>query len=443
MSEHKNKIRECLLSGLLLASFSAGAAPNLDEARRLLDAGQAEQAAALLESEMLALAGEAEFDFLFGQALYRAGQPGQALFAFERVLMAEPEHLDARLLAARICAERAELDYARELLLPMQDKPLDQAHQRELDNVRRAIAAAASAPMTLRGYVTAGLGGDSNVTSGPERRLLMIPGLGSTPTNIGTAARDGDTVGTLESGLSLQKAMGENWWLTADGSLMQGFNRQRKDTTEGYENLNLGLLTRSGSEFFNFALLAQDYRISHASYRYTMGGKAAWIHAFADNSLLTAYMQQLVFTFPVATVDDATRVTAGLLRDSVLGENAALQYGVSGGKETAKDATKPHFSFEFYGASAGIGLPLNANWSLSAAAVYERRDYLATDPLHQLTRQDNVGSFGLALDYRVADNWHLTQRLTHLRNASNAALYDFTRSTYSMQLRWEFDNEND
>lgn len=426
------------------ATPAAGAAPDLVEAVRLLDAGQAEQAAALLETNLLQFSGETGYDFMFGQVLYRAGKPGQALFAFERVLMSDPEHLDARLWAARICAERSELDDARELLLPLAGRVLDESQRHELENVRRAIAAAASsAPLALRGYVAGGMGGDNNVTSGPDQGLLVIPGISATPTDIGTAARARDTVGMLEAGLSLQKPLGENWWLSAGGSLYQGFNSRRKDTIEGYESLNLGVLKRSESDFLNVAVLAQDYRVSHASYRYTLGGKASWEHAFSDNSLLTAYYQKLVFSFPVHAVDDATRHTAGVTRDRVTGNGTALQYGLHGGEEVAKDATKPHFGFEFYGANAGIGIPLGARWAFSAAAVYEQRDYLASDPLYLLVRQDKVGSLGFALDYRMGDNWHLIQRLTHLRNASNAPLYDFTRNTYTLQFRWEFDNEKD
>jgi tetratricopeptide (TPR) repeat protein len=446
--KHRGHLLPPLLLGLLwlgcVTAANADESVNQQTARRLLEAGQAELAALMLEADLLNYAGEVEFDYLYGQVMYRTGQAGKALFAFERVLMADPEHLDARLLAARISAGRAEVDYARELLQPLQDRPLDEAHRIEYEAVLRAIEQAASnAPMTLRGYVAGGLGGDSNVTSGPDQSSLLIPGLSSTPTDLGTAARDGDLVGSLEAGLSLQKALSETWWLTVDGSVMQAFNRQRKDVIEGYENLNLGVLKRSGNDFFNMSLLAQDYRISHSSYRYTLGGKASWVHAFADNSLLTTYYQQLVFTFPVHSLDNTTRRTVGLLRDVAWGENSALQYGILGGRETAHAADKPQFSFNYFGGSAGLGIPLGARWSVSAAAVYEQRNHLVTDPLHQLVRQDKVASLGLALDYRLADEWHLTQRLTGLRNASNAVLYDYTRNTYSMQIRWEFDHEKD
>ena len=118
-----------LALGTLLLVFAGAAragdsAPNLDEARRLLDAGLAAQSAALLENELTTYAGNADYDYLLGLALYNSGKTGEALFAFERVLMENPGNVDARLKAAKISVDRSDAAYATELIKPLADQAL-------------------------------------------------------------------------------------------------------------------------------------------------------------------------------------------------------------------------------------------------------------------------------------------------------------------------------
>ncbi len=430
---------------LLLACASAvraeGSAPNLDEARRLLDAGQAQQAAALLENELPQYAGDADYDYLLGLALYKSGKFGEASFAFDRVLMVNPGNVDARLKAAQISVERSDAAYASELLKPLADQALGNSQQQELDRIRAAMTASKKS-LTVSGYVLGGFGWDDNVTSGPDAKMLNIPGLSPTPTHLGSASRDKDMVGVAEAGVSLQQAVGDETWLTGDGSLHQSFDRIRKDVTDSNANLNLGVLTRSGNEYFGAAWMGQRYLVSDATYRTTSGGRVNWAHSFDDNSLLTGYFQQLAFTY-VHPIDNATRRIVGVTRESKTPDDAtALQYGIYGGREVAENVTKPHFSFHILGASLGGSVALSQDLLLSVGAVYELHQHDSADPLYlfKITRRDSVYSLGIAADYRMSEHWHFIPRYTYLRNASNASLFDYTRSTFMLQLKREFDN---
>ena len=59
----------------------------LDEAQAFLAAGQGEEAYALLLPELQRRAGEPDYDYLFGLAALEVGEPTEAVFAFERVLL--------------------------------------------------------------------------------------------------------------------------------------------------------------------------------------------------------------------------------------------------------------------------------------------------------------------------------------------------------------------
>lgn len=421
--------------------FAAGDSPSLDEARRLLDEGRVEQSTAILERDLLELAGNADYDYLLGLAWYKSGQKAKAMFAFERVLMVAPSNVDARLKAAQISVGRDDAAYARDLLEPLSARTLDAGQQQELAQIRSAISAASSnKPLAVRGYLLGGIGWDDNVTSGPNQTALLIPGLGPTATALGTATRDKDMAGFAEAGAVMQQAVGEDTWLTGDGSLHQGFNRRRNDVTDSYANLNLGVLERSGGEYFGAALMGQNYRIRNTTYRDTVGGSLNWVHPVGGESLLTTYIQRLDFTYPLSSVDNAARSILGMMYESALGGGGALQCGAYGGREAASSA---HSSYRLSGASLGGSTMLGKDIALSAGALYERRNYDAVDALYLYTRKDSAYSFGLAADYQMGERWHLIPRYTHTRNISNMELYDYTRNAFMLQLRWDFDNEKD
>lgn len=435
-----------LAAGLALlcgAAAAPAADTALDAARRLLDAGRADQATELLVADLLRYGGDPDYDYLLGQAAYRAGDAGQALFAFERVAMSDPGHIDARLKAAQIRIERGDADYAEALLAALSGLEPNAAQQLEAERLRGKIAAAAGGALALRGYVMAGIGWDDNVTSGPDRATLLIPGIAATPTALGSAARDHDRMLLTEAGLSLRAPLAADTWLTGIGSLRQGDNARRKDAKEGVANLDLGLLRRAGDDFFGVSLLAQDYLLGSTSYRRSLGGRLSWIRPTGAQARMTAYAQHIEFDFPDHAIDNAGRSIVGALRETEAADGASTwQYGAYVGKEKANDPRLPHFSYRLLGLQLGTGLTLRDDLALSAAVIYETHRHLALDGLYpMLMRRDGRFSVGLAADYKLGAHWHLLSRYSHTHNNSNLELYQFARSTFSLQLKWDFDHD--
>lgn len=434
--------------------FAEDSTPNLDEARRLLKAGQARLSAALLEQDLLRFAGNADYDYLLGLALYQSGQSGEALFAFERVMMSDPDNIDARFKAVQINIERGNAAAARRLLTPLDQKKLDEAQRRELDRLNGALASRGSgAPLSLQGYVLGGIGWDDNVSSGPGQSALFIPGLSPRPpapprpTALGTAAQASDLVGYIEGGLTLRKAVADDLLLIGAGNLHQGFNRTRTSNQEGYANLELGAIKGVGRNLYGFSLMAQNYLINNAPYRNALGARINLTHSYEDNAHLVGYLQFINFSYPGSATYNATRKQVGISREFVTGERGPiLQLGAYAGQENAHDVTKPHFSYRLWGVHAGARVPVSDDFSLSAGANFESQNHLAIDPLYStrgpagasIWRVDTQRSLGISADYRIDEDWHLIPLYTHTRNASNLALYTYSRNAFMMQLKQEF-----
>ncbi len=101
MKNTKGRIRTALFAAALLAAGAAQADAVTDNARALLDKGDAKSAFALLEPLEPQRAGDPEYDFLLGLAALEVGKNTNAVFALERVLAVDPNHVRARAEIAR------------------------------------------------------------------------------------------------------------------------------------------------------------------------------------------------------------------------------------------------------------------------------------------------------------------------------------------------------
>jgi hypothetical protein len=449
------KLTLTLVLGLIATVHSVTCAAvttsNMAEARRLLSEGKADQSISLLNKESQNLIGTEEYDYLLGLAYYKAGQAGLAYFAFERVLMVNPANIEARLKTARISAERGDVVTATAMLKPLSNLTLSLPQQQEAAKIHALIEASSTASNTsVRGYILAGAGWDSNVTSGPNKDELLIPNLNPPPppgqpqsfTSMGTAKQQSDQFAFLDTGLSVRKALNQETWLTGDGNVRLGYNRERKDVTESYANLNLGVLRKVGRDYVGVALLGQDYLVSNINYRNSVGAKINWIHTLESQAWLTSYIQQLNFIYPDHEIDNAKRTVLGLTHESASADNSkTLSIGVYGGNEIAQDSTKPHFSYNLWGVNVGGSLMVSRYLSLSGGLMYESHHHTANDALYFIERKDAQISAALAADYRMSEKWHMVPLYTYTQNTSNTELYAYSRNAFMLQFRWEFDNE--
>ena len=93
----------CVVVCATLASMSARAEdPAIENAKRLLAAGNARQAYTELSAVEDKLTGMPEFDYLLGVAALESGRVEAAIIAFERVLALIPNHAGAQMDLAQI-----------------------------------------------------------------------------------------------------------------------------------------------------------------------------------------------------------------------------------------------------------------------------------------------------------------------------------------------------
>ena len=102
MTSTGKNLRKTLLYSALMLSLATPISSHadtalLEQAGRQIQAGQHEQAYALLEGQTEQQAGNPDYDYLLGIAALRSGKPDRAMFALERVVRTQPGHAAARM----------------------------------------------------------------------------------------------------------------------------------------------------------------------------------------------------------------------------------------------------------------------------------------------------------------------------------------------------------
>jgi len=165
-----------LLTAGLLAANAVLADAVTDNAKALLDRGDAKTAYALLEPLEGQRAGDSEYDFLLGLAALEIGKNTNAVFALERVLAVNPNHVRARAEIARAYAALGETKTAKQEFETVKQQGIPPEVAVTIDRLLSAIERVEDeGRTTVRGYAEGTIGHDSNVNSATSDRNVAVP----------------------------------------------------------------------------------------------------------------------------------------------------------------------------------------------------------------------------------------------------------------------------
>src|SRR3982751_7125549 len=141
----------------------------VENARKLLAAGNPKEAYAELIAVQNRLSGMPEFDYLLGVAALDSGKIEDAIIAFERVLAVMPNHAGAQMDLARAYYAAGSFDLAEAAFVKLRSRNPPPAAQEAINRYLDAIQARRRQTQpgwTMFGEL--GLGWDSNITGVPQ-----------------------------------------------------------------------------------------------------------------------------------------------------------------------------------------------------------------------------------------------------------------------------------
>jgi tetratricopeptide (TPR) repeat protein len=441
MKNISSKLRVALAVAGLLAAGMARADAVTDNAKALLDKGDAKAAYALLEPLESQRAGDPDYDFLLGLAALEIGKNTNAVFALERVLAVDPNHVRARAEIARAYAALGETKIAKQEFETVKKQGVPPEVAATIDRLLSAIERVEDeGRTTVRGYAEATVGHDTNVNSATHDRNVAVPLFGGAIFTLGPGGvRRSDTFTSVGGGLSLRKPLDKEWAFTAG---LNGTKRMNTDVDvfdTGSADAHVGVVRTYGKDVFSAALQYNQFWVDNDRYREAAGFTAQWQHNYDARTQASLFIQYSDLRYMSQEVRNADRFVIGAnFAKAMPGFKTVFYGGAYVGEEATRKDGFEHLGHTLYGARIGAQHEFHRDARAFANLGYEHRRYGAEDPFFLRVRTDNQWNLGVGVAWTPAKNWRVTPQFQYTDVRSNIALNRYRRELVSVTVRRDF-----
>lgn len=437
--KHRNKAIALALACALTAYQAHAADAVMDQAYKHMQANNAKAAYALLEPAESARAGDKDFDFLFALSALEVGQNTRAIFALERVLAVDPTNARARAELGRAYLAVGEVPAARAELKLVKEQGVPDEVAKSIDNILDAVERVESeGKTTIRGYVEASLGYDTNVNASTTQGTVAIPSLGGLPITLNPSSRaQEDWFGSVGGGVNFRSPLSTGWAVTGGAFGSQRINFSVDDLNQLNTDFNLGVVNNQGKNIYSLVAQASTLHLDGDRYRNVYGATGQWQHNLDARNQVSAYVQYSDISYVGQEVRDTDRWVVGAGYAHALREGALL----FGSAYLVKEDNQSNFSelsLDGWGLRFGGQTNLYHDIILFANAGYERRNHDAEDSTFFVIRDDKQLNFNVGVTYAIKRDLRLTSQFQLTDQSSNIVFNDYNRRVLSVTLRKDF-----
>jgi outer membrane protein len=438
--------KHTLMSASLMAAFLLSGAAHAEvdavviNARSLLDQKQAQQAFDLLAPLETPRAGDPDFDTVLGIAANETGQYTRAVFALERVLAVQPTNSRARAELGRALYSVGDTAASRKVLLETKQDNIPPEAAATIDQFLQAIDKTEEAGRSsVRGYVEATVGYDSNINSGPGNANVAVPAFGGlifTLNNSGVETKD--NFGAIGAGISGRYVLNPRWSLIGNLSANLRGNQKNDVFDTQQVDANAGATYRYDKNEFTGAVQVGTYDVNGSRARDQKGLVGEWTYRFDGFRQLSSYIQWGKLSYPGQSVRDADRTVVGTSYAHAFRNGYLAFGGAYAGYEDVKDGAFPQFGHHLFGLRVGGQKEISQTLATFANLSYEDRKFGGLDPLFLVTRHDKQLNLNLGLNWVPAKFWRVTPLIALTSVKSNVVISDFSRNMVSVTVRRDF-----
>lgn len=434
-----------LACALALPSSMAFAAVDqavLEQAESLMKAGKADDAYKLLEPLELEGAGDEVYDYLLATAALESGRPSKATFIYERILAVKPGFVGVRADMGRAYFALGDFGRAKiefETVLSFQNLPLDL--RSSVEQYVRAAEARAQAKRTIwTGYAELGFGRDTNVGSATDLTALNLPGAGAYVPAPPTGLKTEDYYASVALGGEVNHQLTDQWGLYAGGDLRGRAYQTYSDPGNRSVDLRSGASYSGGAWLLRGGLTAGQFSQNGERIRDSVGVTADWRMALQGGSQVTAgvSVSRLMYV-PAAQVrqDVVTGTLTGGWLTSLGDGTTVLSLSASAGNENAVGG-RDDGDKRFWGPRIFVQKTFSDTIGayVSAGATYSK--YALANPLYLFAREETLYDLALGVTWAVAKGVSVRPQLSYVKNSSNAELFSYDKTDYSVNVRFDF-----
>ncbi len=420
----------------------------LAAAQKMLDEGNAAAAYDMLKPLENDLAGDANFDYLFGLAALDSGNKLDAVFALERVVDLNPTHGPARAELARAYLALGETDDAQTEFEKVQamDVPPEalQTIERYMSNIELFHDATRT---RFRPWVRTAIGYDTNVNGATSvNGLIPIPLLN----NLGVfvAGAENSPIWTIGAGTRFTSPLDVDRGLSLFGRI--GLDHRLTVDEADFSTLigsgQLGIKKKQGKNTFSLAADANIAKIDGGTGirgdQESAGATAEWQYTPGKYDQITTFANFSLVRYPEQRVRDVNRFTGGIGYGHAFADSPGTPIvfaSVFGGFDDAQSNSRgDHFGREFFGGRLGASYQPGERHTLSVSMTYQHSDYDEPDPAFLFKRDDDFFSVIGQYRFQYDENWSVTPHIGYTNNDSNIVINDYDRFEVMVTFRNDF-----
>jgi outer membrane protein len=420
----------------------------LRQAKLALDGGESRRAYEMLKAQESRLIGKVEFDYLLGLAALDVGYAAEAIIHLERVLINQPDFLQARAEIAKAYIKVQETENAKRELQTVAAQEIPQEVRRAIGNFLDLIkrdeeAAQKSAddnPVTWRGSIESEIGYDSNANFGTSSGTWLLADGTKVLPQASSKPNPSALLGLAGAVEAVVPINGRIAWTT--GLRLSSRSYPSASTlAQSQVDLSTGLRIATEKAQFNVLAQTQNLRLDGNAFRKATG-LAAQAQFELDSKNPGAkqwglFAQAFDLSFPNAASRDAKRLMSGVSWASTIApkENFLGLASVYSGRENAQLDT---LSYSFTGLRGLLSRSLTQEWTGQISASFERRSFDGIDTLFGVRREDRQTELRLSAERSYGKHWLMTQEITWTKNMSSLQPNDYQRSQWRTSIKYKF-----
>lgn len=433
-----------LFSTLAMAEIDQGL---LEKADALIKGGQADQAYQLLEPLELQGAGDLVFDYLLGTAALESNRPSKATFIYERILAVAPDYIGVRADMGRAYFALGDFGRAKvefETVLSFQNLPQDLRGTVE-QYVKAAEARTQNKRTVVNTYVELGFGRDSNIGSSNNSSTLNYPGnaTATPPVAAGTYNPDlkADNYATLGLGGEVNHQLSDRWGAYLGGDYRgRAYQNYCDNTCNWTLDMRTGLSYSGGAWLVRAGVSGGTYNLNQVAYRDSVGLNVDWRLALANGSQLSLGASTMRAAYlsssTVAQNTQTNSLSAGWLIPVADG-SAIFSLSLSGGAEVATGG-RADGNKDFLGPRLLFQKSFNEKLGGYVTVGVTSAKYAGTNDLYGIKREETTSDLALGLTWTLGKGVALRPQLAVVSNRSNAELYTYDKTDFSLNLRLDY-----
>lgn len=409
----------------------------LKRAQDWIQQGNSIEAYDLLAPHEDRLAGNVDFDYLFGVAAMESGEPREAIFAFQRAITTDPNFAGARMELARAYFEIGELEQSeaefRTILTQSPNKQTRDAIEKYLSAIENRSLAKSQG---FHGYVLVGAGQDSNANNATASNTFL--GFELAP----QSREQSSTVFLAKAGFIYNLPVDYYRSYFVSANIGQRTNTDVSFTNSMFMDVTAGVRQsfRSGN-FLGFNIQGYNTLVDGSFNNRGVFATGQFGRKFSADDQLTGYLRVGSIRFAdLFETKDVDQAVTGLSWIHVFGTenrpslNISMLYGVD---EAVLD-TSP-YNRNFYGANISTVMAISHRWNLFALAAYIQSDF--DDPFFVAgaePREDSQVLAQLGASWYPSKVWSVQPVLRYIQNESNVTLYEYDKYEFLVTVRSDF-----